>query len=1020
MRYSLKTIVLLLMISPVYSLAQETTPRVNSNLHGKVLDSLSHEPLPGATVQIEGVTHSVKTDAEGNYNFVTGQKLPYTLIISYVGYKTKKVIAKVSPLNMLLTADANQLEDVVVVGYGTQTKKDLVGSVSKIEADEINRIPVASFDAQIQGKSTGIQVNNNSGVPGDGINVRVRGTTSILADNNPLYIVDGVFINNSSLQTVHTGGRTTSPIADINPTDIISMEVLKDASATSIYGARGANGVVIITTKRGNYNSAPKINLNVSAGQGKLSKYHFWELSDGPTNAEAVNQNYINTRLDKGIAYDVAYASRPFRPKIEGGRGNPAEQETYDRVGRVFRNAKLNDYDLSLQGGSESTKYFISGAYTSQESILKVADFERESLKLNLDQKINNHINIGVSNTFSRTGRSQVGAGNGSQGNILSSAALVQGTYNPIYNPDGTPSLSGNRDNVDVMIEDTDIKAVSTRYIANLFAEIEILKDLKFKTSWSLDYNLYDEKGYWSDRMLQGQNGGDAISSISQATTWINEQTLFYRKKIKGHTFGILFGNTLQGNTRKNTTAEGSGFPNNSYRSISDASIKSNSESWTGSNLASFFSRIDYNFQSRYFIEASIRADGSSRFGSKNKWGYFPSIGGSWRLKEESILKDVSAINELKLRASYGLTGNQNGIVDYASSGLWTGGAPYANSAGGGYSAGTAPYQLGNPYLQWEKTSQVNVGLDIGLFNKITIDANIYKKYTTDALLSAPLPSSSGHSSYVANAGELSNKGFEFGIDATIVKSNLFSWNTNFNISRNINKVEKLIVPITYYSRDWIRLEEGYPVNSFWVYNQLYVDPQTGNAVYEDVNSDGKITADDRKIIGTALPDYFGGFTNKLSYKGVDLSFLFTYQIGNKMLNLNRFLSMHGGTRADRSLYKEDENYWKKPGDITDIPRFTSQGNNWTLETVNRFIEDASFLRLKNLTVGYGLSKDLAKKFKVQDLRIYITGTNLWLYSKYKGPDPESNTDAEQMVQGIDFGTPPQPKTFQLGINVTL
>ncbi len=563
-------------------------------------------------VVIKGTDRGTLTDANGNFSIAANDS--ETLLFSYIGFSSREIIiGKESLLSIKLSTDYKQLEELVVIGYGTQTRKNLVGSVTKINAAETRDLPVASLDAQLQGKAAGVQINNNSGVPGDAVFVRVRGTTSINSGNDPLYIVDGVFINNESLQTISTGGRKTSPIADISPADIESMEVLKDASATAIYGARGANGVIIITTKRGNYNTRSQVNVNVSTGSAWTPKNKLWKLADGPTTAQAVNDNWIQTGIDRPSLRQTE-ANRPFRPASEGGKGLPEEQQTYDRLSRIIQVAPLKEYDVSLQGGTAATKYYLAASYTKQESVLKPAYFTRGSFKVNLDQQVNDKVTIGVSNTVSRSLRNSVGAGDGAQGNILSSATLVQATYQPIFNPDGTPSLAGNRDNVEVLLQDTDIKFISLRYIGNLYADVQILPNLKFRTSWSLDHNNYDEKGYWSDRMLAGAAGGAATSSLSQNTTWINEQTLTYRNKFEKHNVGLLLGNSVQSNTLENTTAKGTGFPNNSYKKISSASVLTNSESWTQSSLASFFSRADYNYAGKYSLEVSVRADGSSRF----------------------------------------------------------------------------------------------------------------------------------------------------------------------------------------------------------------------------------------------------------------------------------------------------------------------------------------------------------------------------------------------------------------------
>lgn len=434
------------------------------------------------------------------------------------------------------------------------------------------------------------------------------------------------------------------------------------------------------------------------------------------------------------------------------------------------------------------------------------------------------------------------------------------------------------------------------------------------------------------------------------------------------------------------------------------------------STLTSFFGKIGYGFDSRYLIDASLRADASSRFGSGNRWGYFPSVGAAWRVKNEGFLKDVKAVSDLKIRASYGITGNQNGIGNFAAQGLWTGGASYQESAG------IAPQQLSNPNLKWEKTTQVNVGVDVALFdNRLAFEFNVYNKYTTDGLLQVALPATGGFSSYWSNAAEISNKGFELGINTVNIRKNGFSWTTNFNIAQNINKIEKLENPLRYGSRDLILQKQGYPLYSFWVYKQLSVDPQTGNAIYEDVNGDGKRTTDDRQIFGSLWPKFFGGLTNNIAYKGFDFGAFFSFQYGNKIYNHNQFFGEGRGARdAARIIFKNNVNRWQKPGDITNVPRPDGVNVNNYLDGGSRWLEDGSFLRLKSLSIGYSVPSSLTKKFKVANLRVYFEGSNLWLLTKYTGLDPESSASSSQNAQGIDLGTPPQPRAVQFGINLTL
>jgi len=1031
------------LLVPFISFSQENVPtdpakaaKVTTNnitISGRILDDKTKAPLAGATIHIKGTTHEVATDEKGGFQFLTGQHLPVVFLVTYVGYQQREVSINQADNNLITLHETNsQLNDVVVVGYGTQQRKNLISSISKVNAAEVKEIPVAGVDAQLQGKAAGVQINSNAGVPGDGVFIRVRGATSINASNDPLYVVDGVFINNTSLQTVSTGGRATSPIADINPADIESIEVLKDANATAIYGARGANGVVIITTKRGNYNAAPRI--NVKASQGWAWAPQLWNLTTGPQHAELVNEFYTNSYQDALAANDAAgiakYKYQPFRAFTDNAtatpapRGLPQDQATYDRLHKVFRTGLLNEYDASLQGGSKATKYYIGGGYTSQQADIKPIDFSRASFKLNLDQKVNEKVSVGVSNSLYRTFRNQARSGDGPAGGLLQSA-LHTPTYLPETNADGTPARWAGFDNLDVLINNYDVNTISLRYIGNLYADAELLPDLKFRTSWSLDYNHYNESEYWNNLTQLGAapTNGLATSIQTQNTTWINENTLQYRKNLfGGHALGILIGNSIQSNSLRTDSLSGSGFPNNSFRSIASAANRSSSQKFTKGNLVSFFSRVDYNYSGKYFLEASIRADGSSRFGENNRFGYFPAMGVAWRLHEEDFLRNVSWLSDLKLRASVGLTGNQNGINNFAAQGLWTGGAGYPDATGGTDQPGTAPQQLGNANLKWEKTRQENVGVDVGLLNGvINVEVNFYNKYTTDALLQLPIQAISGFNGYAANVGEISNKGYEVSIFTNNIRKKDFSWTTSFNISGNRNRIEKLPTPISYYNRDWIRLQQGYSLYSFWLYKQQYVDPQTGAAVFEDIVKDGTINTADRQIIGSAIPKFFGGITNNLRYKDFDLGIAFSYQYGNKIFNLNRFFGEGGGTRdANRVLFASQLKRWQKPGDITDVPRLTAYGNNYTLEQNSRFLEDGSFIKLSSVTFGYSLPQRIVTKAHLQGVRLYFVGSNLLWIKKYTGPDPESNVTGIQNVQGLDLGTPPQPRTVQFGVNVTL
>ncbi|GAO42493.1 SusC/RagA family TonB-linked outer membrane protein [Flavihumibacter petaseus] len=1004
-------LILLLFLFAFSVRAQQGNPTI---LSGTVVNSKTKEPLEGASIRLKGSTNEVITDKKGQYKLVTYKQAPHVLTISFVGFASSEVQAQADGNQISLIESATQLNEAVVVGYGTQRKADLTGSIAKISAADIKKIPVSSFDGQLQGKAAGLQVITNSGVPGEGVFVRVRGTTSINSSSDPLYIVDGVFLNNTSLQTMNMGGRTTSPIADINPADIESIEVLKDASATAIYGSRGANGVVIVTTKKGSYNSKPKISFDVSNGWVQADKSTLPVLASGPETAELANEYWINSGIDKP-SLNQTYANRPFRPKSEGGLGLPEEQNTYDRIGDLTHKGYVQDYNIGVQGGNNNSKYYIGAGYSDQQSFVRVLSFNRASLKFNFDQKLSDRISIGLTNSLSRSYRNQARTGDGPQVSLWNSANSAA-TYTPKYADDGT---SVGADNTYVLMENYNVNTVTLRYIGSIYGEAQLAQGLKFKSSFSLDHNNYDESAYWNSKTSIGKaSNGSATSAITQNTTWIAEQLLSYQKKFGLHNLIFLAGNTIQSNTIALTSADGQGFANDNYQLISSASVRNSSQGWTRSTLVSFFGRASYNFLNKYYAEATLRTDASSKFGANSRWGYFPAFSAGWRLKEEGFLRDVSWISDLKVRGSWGITGNQSGINNFAAQGLWTGSGSYADIVGTPL-AGIGPYQLGNDDLRWEKTAQTNVGFDLALFNsRLNVTLDLYKKYTSDLLLQQPLPSSSGFSSYWANIGEISNKGYELTINSVNIRSKGFTWTTSLNISGNRNRIEKLPSQLTRYTRDWVIMKEGYEMNSFWLYNQLYVDPKTGAPVFEGQDGNGAVTADDRKIVHSAYPKYYGGIYNNFSYKGFDLGIQFNFQYGNYSLNLNRYFRernpLSGGVNA-KVLER-----WTPDNINTDVPRLTSVGNNYTIDQNSRYLEDASFLRLKQLSLAYNLPPSVLRNLRLTNVRIFALGTNLKLWSKYTG-DPESNVTSDPTAQGIgSFGTPPQPMGFQFGFNVTL
>jgi TonB-linked SusC/RagA family outer membrane protein len=999
----LKLVFLFVSLSTFTTYAQIT-------LKGTILDERSKKSVFGASVKLKGQLGETFTDVDGAFQLKV-KALPATLLVKSIGYKPQEFdIYEAEPITIYLNEDLNELDNVVVTGY-VQTKRNAkTSAISEIKADQLKNIAGTGLNEQIQGQTPGLLVSTTSGTPGSSVFVRLRGTTSINAGNDPLYVIDGVPISSKTLQTISIGGQTTNPLSDINPADIESVEVLKDANATAVYGARGANGVILITTKRGKNNSKTKISLDAEYGFSKAAK--LWDLATGPDHAQILNEAWVND--------GKSYATRPYRPKEEGGLGNPEDQKTYDRQSLVFRTANVQTYNISANGGDAKTSFFIGGGFTSQEAIVKTQDFSRYNFRVNLDHKINNKLSIGTSNSLDYSIRSLSRTANSPKG--ILQASVHTATLLPIYNEDGSYAKYGIFDNIVALIKNNDHHAYGLHSINNVYAKWNIKENLSFKSSVSADLNNYHEKRYFNTQLSDGQPNGAATDATSIEQTWVAEQLLNYFTTIRNsHFISLFLGNTVQKRNYQQESINASSFPSDQFKTISSAAITSATTSSSSSGLVSFFGGANYSFNNKYSVDANLRADASSRFGKSNQWAYFPSVGASWRVSQENFIKNLNLFNELKLKASLGWTGNQD-IDDFASLGLWSGGANYGNSAG------ISSSQLSNPDLKWETTRQWNVGLESSfLAGRLSFELNYYNKYTSDLLLNVPIAGKTGFSSTIQNVGAMSNKGVEFEINSTNIDTRDFKWTSSFQISHNENLVEKLPISFSQYSRDWVRLQQGSPMYSFWLYKQLYVDPKTGNAVYEDVNKDGKITTADRQIVGDAWPTFTGGLRNTLTYKGFDLSVFLYFSVGNDVFNMNRFFQEHGGVRGTNwGLLKSQMKRWQKEGDITDIPRASTVVNpdgsyNNDFQS-SRFLEDGSFLRLRNLTIGYTLSPKALVKAGLSKIRLYASATNLFTITKYSGADPEGNTAADQTngtVQGLDFAIPPQPRQIVFGANLT-
>lgn len=981
---------------------------------GHITDVRTGEPLIGASVIVKSEKgKGVVTDIDGNFSLQTKVEPPLTLRVEYVGYRALDVDVYdfEEPVEIQLIDNSNRLNEVVVLGYTQVKRQNLTGSVASVKGADIASTAASGFNEQLQGQAAGVIISGSSGTPGSGVFVRLRGTTSINAGNDPLYIIDGVPINSQPLQSIANGGQTINALSDLNPNDIEKIEVLKDANATAIYGARGANGVVLVTTKRGNKGQKTSVSFNAEYGFAKAAK--LWDLASGPETAQILNEAWINDGKDPSLV--------PYRSKESGGLGLPEEQNTYDRQSAIFRTAAIQNYNLAISGGNERTRFYIGAEYTDQEAIVRTQDFSRLGLRVNLDHDINKNVSLSTGTSLQWTRRSLSRIANSPKG-ILQASVHHSTLLNP-YNEDGSYARYGIFDNIYALIENSNHHTYGLRTVDNVSLLWKIISGLQFKSTVSLDYNNYREKRYFNTQLADGQPNGSAEDATTINYTITAEQLLNFNKEIKKiHSIAAFLGNSVQYTGLRTQDIKGSGFPDNALQELASAAITTGQTAFSSYSLVSFFGGANYSLLNRYALDVNLRADASSRFGKNNRWGLFPSIGASWTISEESWLKSAKFIDGLKIKASIGWTGNQN-IDDFASLGLWNGGGVYNDQSG------VLHTQLANPELKWETTRQWNVGLEGSFLNgRISFEVDVYNKYTYDLLLSTPIPGKTGFSSTYSNLGEMSNKGVEFQITTKNIQKKDFNWETSFNIAHNANLIERLPVSFSQYDRDWVRLEEGKPMYSFWLYKQLYVDPQTGNAVYDDVNDDSKITVADRQIVGDAWPDFTGGLRNAFRWKNIDLSLFFYFSVGNDVFNMNRFFQEHGGMRGTNwGLLKSQMDRWQKPGDVTDIPKASTlanaDGSSNNGFASSRFLEDGSFLRLRNVSLGYTFPKKLVTKAGIERLRIYVNATNLFTITGYSGADPEGNTAADYThgtVQGLDFAIPPQPRQVVFGASLTL
>ena len=992
--------------------------QAGGTITGRVTAAGTGEPVAGAAVRVADTQLGALTGADGRYTITSvpagSRRVTATRVGYAAGTQTVTVAAgQTVTADLTVEVQAVQLEGIVAIGYGTQERRNVTASIASVSAEELQVAPVTTVEQGLLGRAAGVQVVTSSGAPGAGAAVRIRGGNSIGASNEPLYVVDGVPMTTNTGDTNAgslIGGTQTvgNPLASLSPHDIESIEVLKDASGTAIYGARAANGVVLITTKRGR---AGQSAVNFGSYYGVQQVRKKLDLLNAGEYARLVNEVYANA--GRGALFSES--------EIAGfGAGT-------DWQDQVFRDAPVQNYDLSVSGGSDRTRYFVSGSLLRNEGTVIGSSFDRGAFRLNLDQDVSERFRLGNRLTFSRS-TSEIIANSGSGGDaasvviaalraapILSPRDSAGGffrgndpvTGRPFANPVAQAELITNRE-------------MQNRVLGNLFGEYDVLEGLKARVSLGMDY-VQSQQKYFSPRtVLPGSRvGGEARRGDAQTTTWLNENTLTYSRDLLGDSeMELLGGVTFQRATTDITGATAQDFLTDKLGAdaLGTGALRQNMYSdareWT---LASYLSRAHFTFADKYLLTLTGRIDGSSRFGEGNKYGFFPSIALGWRLGDEPFIADLGLFSDLKLRASYGRTGNQEIGLYQSLSRLQSVGYVL----GGQRLVGFVPSTPANRELKWETTDQLDAGLDAGFFDgRLTLTADYYQKKTNDLLLQVGIPMTSGASSMLRNVGSVKNHGAELGVSTVNVEGERFRWESDLNLSFNRNEVVDLgdkdeIINPTGVGAGAVQnptiLRKGEPINSFYGYRFTGLDAQ-GRATYQDTNADGKVTSDDKVILGSAEPTFIGGLTNRLSYGPFDLSVFVQWSVGNEVYNLTRALLTNA--RGDANQLKDV----LEGGSANALtPRADNTFDNWESDL---FVEDGSFLRGKNIRLGYTVPVERLGLRGFKSLGVYVSAQNFFTLTDYRGFDPEiSEYAGSNLAQGIDFGTYPQTRQITFGIN---
>ena len=1033
-------------------------------VRGTVVDQTG-ESVIGASIQVKGTTQGTITDIDGKFSLGVPDKKS-VIVVSFIGYATKELQVDTSkPMSIVLEEDTKVLDEVVVVGYQEVRKKDLTGSVAKADMNELLNTPVGSFDQTLGGRIAGVNVSSSEGTPGGTMNIVIRGNNSLTQDNSPLYVIDGFPVEDAAIAST------------INPSDIESLDILKDASATAIYGARGANGVVIITTKKG------KVGKAQLSYDGSVTMQHVTRtipMMDAYEFVKLQAETYPASIANSTGGYLMEYQGKQWT--LDDYRGI----FQYDWQDEILRTALQHNHNIRLTGGTEGVRYNASVSYYNQDGILLNSGYERFQARANTVIK-RDKLDISLTTNYSRsiqTGSTPSETSYSGMNNLFYS---VWG-YRPVTYPNKSMESLLN----DVMDEAIDssndyrfnpIRSLKEEYrkyyINNLqlngYVSYEFIKGLKLKVSGGYTYDARKNDQFNnSNTRYGGPTSTDKVNAQiirNERLTWLNENTLTYQTNIKKkHFFNSLVGITFQNSDYEYYSLKSTHIPNESLgmAGMADGTLSSSSSLKSSWSMMSYLARLNYNYKSKYYATASFRADGSSKFSKKHRYGYFPSGSLAWNFMEEEFMAPIKkVVGAGKLRVSWGLTGNNRiGEYDYyallqmlkekqgdyiSNGSIPSGVYPFDNDMS---SVGMVPVSLPNEDLKWETTEQWNVGLDLSFFNeRLNFTADVYRKTTRDLLLEASLPLVSGYYSATKNIGKVRNDGLELSLSTVNVQTKDFTWTSDFNIAFNKNEVLELaenqlslttaarfdqnynsrpsyiakvglpmgmmygyIYEGTYKYDDFVKSGNSYTLKDNVPYFSSEANTQPGMPKYKDVNGDGIIDTNDRTIIGRGLPIHTGGFTNSFTYKGFDLSVFFQWSYGNDIMNANRLFFENAGGKKDLNQFASYANRWTPENPESDIPAATKSASNNVISS--RIIEDGSYLRLKTVTLGYTFPKALIAKAKLSNARVYVAAQNLWTWTSYSGYDPEVSVRNSALTPGLDFSSYPRAFTLSFGVNL--